>query len=181
MPIPVRQRVAEAEAGKRGPQPEGESSQAKFVRFDPNTEIPEPSPKQQRTALYSPTFAGNLSSSPADASTSRHVRRVVDELELYNEDELDIAFPEESCDWEFCEETFELDENKVAMTKEEQGKHGFYDEGAGPPNVSPEELSWRDAEAMQLELVRLRKLDVIGTVGADVNIDQCVRLDTRLV
>ena len=85
LPIPVRQRVAEAEATKRGQQPESESSQAEVIRFDLNTEIREPSPTQQRTALYSPTYAGEVSKSPADPSSTRHVRRVVEELELYNE------------------------------------------------------------------------------------------------
>lgn len=38
-----------------------------------------------------------------------------------------------------------------------------------------------DAEAMQLELDRLRDLDVIGSVDAGVDLDNCVKLDTRLV
>ena len=78
LPIPVRQRVqaAEAEAAKRSQQdPEG--SQAKFVRFDPETEVLEPSQKQLRM-LHSPSYAGEISGSPAPSSTSRHVRRVME-------------------------------------------------------------------------------------------------------
>ena len=89
LPIPVRQRVQEAEAAKRAQQDQ-EGSQAKFVRFDPDTEIVEPSPKQPRV-LYSPAYAGEISGSPATSSTSRHVRRVVEEVELYDEDELEVG------------------------------------------------------------------------------------------
>ena len=92
LPIPVRQRVAEVAAVKRS-QEGDEDNQAKFVKFDPNTEIKEPSPKQQRTALYSPTYYGYVSGSPATSSSSaRHVRRVVDELELYDEDDGSAVF-----------------------------------------------------------------------------------------
>ena len=53
LPIPVRQRVAQAEASKRAQQSEG-GQQAKFVRFDPDSEIVASSPKQARITLYSP-------------------------------------------------------------------------------------------------------------------------------
>ena len=80
LPIPVRQRVADVEANKRAQQ-QGDGAPAKMVKFDPESEIAEPSPKQPRTTLYSPTYAGNLASSPATSSTmTRNVRRVVDEL-----------------------------------------------------------------------------------------------------
>lgn len=181
LPIPVHQRVAEAEAAKRSQHPEGEGSHAKFVKYDPDAEIIASSPKQPRTELYSPTYADNLGSSPAESSTSRNVRRVVDELELYDEDELDFEIPEDSWDWELCEDVGGFDENKVSISEEDQRKRGFCDEGAGPPEVSPEELAWLDAEAMQLELDRLRDLDVIGSVDAGVDLDNCVKLDTRLV
>lgn len=174
LPIPLRQRVAEVEATKRAQHPEGEGSQAKFVKFDPNTEIMASSPKQPRTELYSPTYAGNIGSSLAESSTSRNVRRVIDELELCDEDELDIEFLEGSWDWKLCEDVGGFDENKVSILEEEQRKRGFYNEGAGPPEVSPEELAWLDAEAMQLELDSLRDLDVIGRVDAGVDLDNCV-------
>ena len=48
LPTPVRHCVAEAEASKRGRQPEGENIQAKFVRFDPEAQSAEPSPRQPR-------------------------------------------------------------------------------------------------------------------------------------
>ena len=92
-----------------------------------------------------------------------------------------FAFPEESWDWEFCEEPFGCIEGKVAMIEDEQCARSFYDEGAGQPSVSPEELAWLDAEAVQLELDRLRQLDAIGTVFADVDVEQCVKLETLLV
>lgn len=43
--------------------------------------------------------------------------------------------------------------------------------------MTPEELSW----LMQMELDRLRALDVIGTVDPGFHVEQCVKLDTRLV
>ena len=65
--IPVRQPVAEVEATKRAKHPEGEGSQAKFVKFDPNSKIMASSPKQPRTELYSPTYTGNIGSSLAES------------------------------------------------------------------------------------------------------------------
>ena len=91
LPIPVRQRIAEAEATKREQQ-DGEDVPAKFVKFDPESAITEPSPKQPRTTLYSPVYAGELASSPATSSTSRNVRRIVEDIELCDEDELECGF-----------------------------------------------------------------------------------------
>ena len=69
VPIPVRQRVADAEASTRPQQDAGDDVPAKFVRFDSETaEIAEPTRKQPRTALYSPVYTGNLESSPATSS-----------------------------------------------------------------------------------------------------------------
>ena len=65
----------------------------------------------------------------------------MDELEPYNEDELDLDFPEESWNWDFCDDQFEMVENKMVLSEEEQRARGFFDEGAGPPDVSPEELT----------------------------------------
>ena len=60
LPIPVRQRVAEAEAeASKRAQHAGEEGQAKFVRFDSDAPVVEPSPKQQKTSLYSPVYAGD--------------------------------------------------------------------------------------------------------------------------
>eukprot|EP00435_Cladocopium_sp_Y103_P060628 s1055_g22.t1 len=177
--IPIRQRVEEVEATKCG-QEEGADSQAKFVQFDPNTAVAEPSPKQPRTALYSPTYAGNLQS---ESSATRHVRRVVEELELYDEDEVEQQLDEELWGWEFCEKADALESGMIEISDEDQRKRGFYNAGAGPPEVSPEEFAWLDFEAMQMELdrLRLRDLDVIGAMESDVNTDDCVKLDTRLV
>jgi hypothetical protein len=181
LPIPVRQRVADVEANKRVQQ-QGDGAPAKMVKFDPDSEIAEPSPKQPRTTLYSPTYAGNLASSPATSSTmTRNVRRVVDELESYDEDEVECNVAEEPWDWEFCENPLKLDDDGVEISEAEQRSRGFHDEGAGPPNVTPEELSFLDREAMQMELDRLKALDVIGTVNPGLDVEQCVKLDTRLV
>ena len=166
LPVPVRQRVSEVEASRRGQQ-NPEEGQAKFVKFDPNTEIPEPSPKQPRT-LYSPVYAGNVADSPGTASVSRHVRRVIEELEMVDDDEMDYAIPGEVWDWEVCDSV-------------EMARRGFHNEGAGPPEVTQEELDWLDEEAMKMELNRLKELHVIDNVSDDVAVEDCVRLDTRLV
>ena len=92
LPIPGRQRVAEAEATKRGQQPEGiqkvKAAKLSSPGLIPTQRFREPSPKQQRTALYSPMYAGEVSKNLADSSSSRHVRRVVEKPELKNKDEV---------------------------------------------------------------------------------------------
>ena len=69
------------------------------MKFGPESAITEPSPKQPRTTLYSPVYAGELASSPATSSTSRNVRRIVEDIELYDEDELECGFSGNP-DWE---------------------------------------------------------------------------------
>ena len=83
--------------------------------------------------------------------------------ELYDEDEVECNVAEDPWDWEFCENPLQLDDDGVEISEAEQRSRGFHDEGAGPPNVTPEELSFLDREAMQMELDRLKALDVIGT------------------
>ena len=94
-----------------------------------------------------------MSNSPAESPTSRHVRAVIDGLALYDEDELTMDDAEESWDWEFCDESFGHGSNQVAIPAETQHARGFHEEGAGPPEVSAEELSCRDAETMQTNLI----------------------------
>ena len=179
LPVPVRQRVSEVEASKRGQQ-NPEKGQAKFVKFDPNTEVPEPSPKQPRT-LYSPVYAGNMADSPGTASSSRHVRRVIEELEMVDDDEMDYAVPDEAWDWEVCDSVDGGVGKMASISAEEMARRGFHNEGAGPPEVTQEELDWLDQEAMKMELKRLKELHVIDNVSDDVVVENCVRLDTRLV
>eukprot|EP00435_Cladocopium_sp_Y103_P075973 s7_g71.t1 len=180
LPTPVKQRVADVKVGKRSLQ-EGGDVPAKFAKFDPNKEVPEPSQKQLRTALYSPPYAGNVSGSPATSSAARHVRRVIDELELHDEDEVGCKVPQESWDWELSESSLQFEVGKVEISEAEQRLRRFFDEGAGPPEVSPEDLAWLDAEAMQVELDRLKALDVIGSVNGNIDASECTKLDTKLV
>jgi hypothetical protein len=155
---------------KKREQGEGLDGQTKFVKFkfNPETEIAEPTPKQPRTALYSPACAGDISGSPATSATSRRVRRVVEEIELYDEDELEWNVAEEPWDWEFCEFQMGYDGMKVAVFEDEQRRPGFFDEGAGPPTVTADEMAWLDQETMQSELDRLRKLNVIDDVDENM-------------
>jgi hypothetical protein len=70
------------------------STQAKFVKFD-HTKTEEQKAKHSRTGgMFNPTFAGDLISSPAAATsspstTTGHVRRITEEIELYDEDEIE--------------------------------------------------------------------------------------------
>ena len=100
--ISVRQRVSETETTKRAQQP-GDGGQAKFVKFDPDTSVTEPSPKQQKTSLYSPVYAGEVAGSLSTSPTSKNVRKIVEEIELYDENELEGNFADDSLDWELCE------------------------------------------------------------------------------
>ena len=179
LPIPVRQRIAEAEATKREQQ-DGEDVPAKFVKFDPESAITEPSPKQPRTTLYSPVYAGELATSPATSSTSRHVRRIVEDIELYDEDELECGFSGDP-DLEFGEPQPEFAGERVEISEEEKKRRGFFNEGAGPPTVTEDELAWLDQEAMHAELKRLKNLDVIEDISDGAIAEECVKLDTRLV
>lgn len=51
------------------------------------------------------------------------------------------------------------------IPEDEKQERIFFDEGAGPPKITDDELAWLDQEAVQAELKRLRKLDVIEDVG----------------
>ena len=96
LPIPVRQRVAEAEATKRATDKEA-STQPKFVKFD-HTAVKQQKSKHPGTAMFSPTFAGEISGSP---STGRgDVRVITEEIELYEEDIPEETVPLESWDWD---------------------------------------------------------------------------------
>eukprot|EP00435_Cladocopium_sp_Y103_P036470 s676_g9.t1 len=149
--------------------------------FDPDAEVAEPSPKQPRTALYSPVYAGEISGSPATSSTSRHVRRVVEEVELYDEDELECGATADAWEWELSEKELNVACEKSAIPGEEQKRKGFFNEGLGPPEITEDEMSWLDQVAMQAELERLRHLDVIADVDETLEMDNCMKLDTRLV
>ena len=180
LPVPVRQRVADAEAVKRSSTQA--SSQAKFVKFD-HTVSEQQKSKQPKTEMFSPTFAGDISSSPVSggASGSGHVRRVIEEIELYEEDEPEEVAPLESWDWNMNDQLLDGDFSQYELSDDEKQMRGFKNEDAGPPEVSAEELAFLDKQAMYAELERLRKLDVIGDVQAGVDVTQALHLDTKLV
>eukprot|EP00435_Cladocopium_sp_Y103_P025443 s995_g6.t1 len=178
LPISVRQRVESAEAMKRATDKDA-SSQAKSVKFDHTTVEQQQKSKQPRTEMFSPTFAGNLSGSPS--SSSGHVRMVMEDVELYEEDEPGEMVPLESWDWDVNYQLLDGDFSHHEISNENKCKRGFYNEDAGPPDVSPEELAYLDKQAMYTELDRLRKLEVIGDVQAGVDVTQALHLDTKLV
>jgi hypothetical protein len=173
LPVGVRQRVAEAEASKRSTEKQSSSS-AKFVKFD-HTSTEQQKSKQQKTEMYSPTFAGEVSASPT--SGSGHVRQVTEEIELYEEDEPEINIPLETWDWDVNDQLLDGEFAQFEISPEEKKRRGFHNEEAGPPNVCAEELAWLDKQAMFTELERLRKLDVIGDVQEGVDVEQALHLD----
>ena len=173
LPVGVRQRVAEAEASKRSTEKQSSSS-AKFVKFD-HTSTEQQKSKQQKTEMYSPTFAGEVSASPT--SGSGHVRQVTEEIELYEEDEPEINIPLETWDWDVNDQLLDGEFAQFEISPEEKKRRGFHNEEAGPPNVCAEELARLDKQAMFTELERLRKLDVIGDVQEGVDVEQALHLD----
>jgi hypothetical protein len=173
LPVGVKQRVAEAEATKRSTEKQSSSS-AKFVKFD-HTSTEQQKSKQQKTEMYSPTFAGEVSAS--STSGSGHVRQVTEEIELYEEDEPEINIPLETWDWDVNDQLLDGEFSQFEISPEEKKRRGFHNEEAGPPNVCAEELAWLDKQAMFTELERLRKLDVIGDVQEGVDVEQALHLD----
>ena len=115
----------------------------------------------------SPVYAGELATSPATSSTSRHVRRIVEDIELYDEDELECGFSGDP-DLEFGEPQPEFAGERAEISEEEKKRRGFFNEGAGPPTVTEDELAWLDQEAMHAELKRLKNLDVIEDISDGV-------------
>ena len=66
--VPSHQKLSDPEAVKRS-SGEQSAAQAKFVKFD-QTAGDEKKPKQSRTGMYSPSFAGDIVSSPAGSPPS---------------------------------------------------------------------------------------------------------------
>lgn len=119
---------------------------SKQVTFDPDTQVPEPSSKVAKMSEAS--TATSSSTTPTNAPEMKHkgtVRRLVEEVELYDEDEQQedtFWLDEDSVEWT------EPKQEGVCVSEEEKRGRGFFDEGAGPPEVSPEELKDLDKEAM---------------------------------
>ena len=69
----------------------------------------------------------------------------MEELELEEEEEEEVEGEGyDAIDWQQPQAT----QSDAVLTKEEMEKRGFFDEGAGPPQVSPEELQVLDQQAM---------------------------------
>ena len=106
------------------------------MKFD-HTEAGEKKAKHSRTSgMFSPTFAGDLVSSPVASSsspstTSGHVRRVVDEVELYDEDEEAEKIPLETWDWDVNDQLLGGDFADYGISDADKNKRG-------PPQVNPE-------------------------------------------
>ena len=139
LPISVRQRAESAEAIKRGTE-KASGSQTKFVKFD-HTDTEQQKSKHPRTEMFSPTFAGEIAGSPTSAASgqgSGHVRLVMENVELYEEDEPGEIVPLESWDWDVNDQLLDGDFSQHAMADDEKRRRGFHNEDAGPPEVSPE-------------------------------------------
>ena len=156
------------------------------MKFD-HTETEEKKAKQSRTSgMFSPAFAGDLVSSPSASASSPptatgHVRRIVDEVELHDEHESEEEAPLETWDWDVNDRLLEGDFADYEISSADKGRSGFFNEDTGPPEVSAEELAYLDKQAMYAELERLRRLEVISGVQAEVDVSEAMRLDTKLV
>ena len=104
----VSRRRVEQERTKHKSNEDEEKGPAKQVRFDPDTQVPEPS---QKVAKKTDSSAASSSTTrPTESPERRHkgaVRRVVEAVELYDD--------------EATEEGFWLDEDSVEWT---ESKHG---------------------------------------------------------
>ena len=76
---------------------------------------------------------------------------MVEQIELYDEDEVD-EMPMESWDWDANDQLLEGDFSQHNTGDEEKAKRGFFNEDAGPPEVTAEELTHLDKQAMYVEL-----------------------------
>ena len=144
---------------------------AKFVRFDPDIPVVEPISKAARTS--------SSSASGGSQDQEQQVRQIVEEVEIYVEDEPDLEAGEEldAYDWQE-QEAFSSDN---MLSEEEMKKRGFYDEAKGAPNVSVEELQILDQHAMLNEVARLDDLSVIANLEATDDLEAALKLDTRVV
>lgn len=57
----------------------------------------------------------------------------------------------------------------------------FSMKGAGAPTVPANELAWLNQETMHAGLGRLRSLDVFKDMGEELVVEECMKLDSRLV
>lgn len=66
----------------------------KRVRFDPDTPIAEPSPKTSKTSEHSTAAASTTVETEHESRRKGDVRRVIEDTELYDEDEDEIGATE---------------------------------------------------------------------------------------
>ena len=89
---------------------------------------------------------------------------------------MEANFADDSLDWELCQTQLGFKGEKMMTSDEEKKRRGFFEE-AGPPQVSDDELAWLDQEAMQAT----SSFDVIEDAGTNLVVEECMKLDTRLV
>ena len=82
-------------------------------------------PKQSRTGMCSPSFAGDIVSSPAGSpsSSTGHVRLVTGGIELHEEDEPEIEVPR---DWDVNDQLLDGDYGQFEIPNDEKLKRGFF-------------------------------------------------------
>ena len=106
------------------------------------------------------------------------VRRVIEDFEVYDEDEEEIGATEYGGDEE---DWASLSSSGTVIPAEDEQKRGFLDEGQGPPTVTSEELALLNKEALFTELDRLGKLQVLESISENQQIGEATELDTRVV
>ena len=139
-------------------------SVTKAVHFDPDLPAQEPVTKAQKKE--------------ESKDQERQVRRVED-IELYDEDEQEAEAEEDEDSYDWSQAM--ASSSEAMLSHEEMKKRGFFSEGNGPPQVSVEELQVLDQQAMLSEVNRLHDLQVIANLEAGENVDDAMKLDTRVV
>ena len=140
------------------------------MHFDPDTPVPEPITKAPRTS--------GSTTVEESKDQERHTRRV-EEVEIYVEDdeEVEAEEGEDSYDWNQTVST----KNEAILSEAEMKRRGFYSEGGGPPQVDADELQALDQQAMLAEDERLNDLTVIANLEANDDVEEAMKLDTRIV
>ena len=169
---------AEPQRTKR-PETQPTEQEHKHVRFDPDAPIAEPSPKTSKVTEQSTASASTTVETGHEPKRKGVVRRVIEDIELYDEDEEEIGGATEYGGDE--EEWISLNDSGAVIPAEDKQKRGFLSEGQGPPTVTPEELALLDKEALFTELDRLGKLQALESISEDQKIGEATELDTRVV
>ena len=97
-PLSVKQRIDETEKRLKQPGIASDGPPAKSAKLEPDAPISQPKVKAAKT-LFTPSFAGDVSANSAlgssalpSTSVKGNVRRIVEDVEMYDEDEVEMDY-----------------------------------------------------------------------------------------